>query len=112
MVPASSVSRINTALRSDVQSIGFRIGSSPVNNSPIVSGATFNNQTLAVLGFTISSSLIGTWTLAGNGDSITVVLGAPAVVPGPLPLFGAAAAIGRSRTPRRRTSASGTTTSA
>jgi hypothetical protein len=63
-----------------------------VNNTPIVSSATFSSSTLAGLGFTISSGLIGTWTLADTLDTINVVLGPPAAVPGPLPLFGAAAA--------------------
>ena len=51
--------------------------------------------------------MIGTWTLDGTGESIQVVLGAPEpeVVPGPLPLFGAAAAFGWSRKLRKRIAA-------
>jgi hypothetical protein len=65
---------------------------------PIVSSATFNGTTLASLGFT-TSGLIGTWSFTGTSESIQVVLGNPpaAAVPGPLPLFGAAAAFGWSR---------------
>jgi hypothetical protein len=106
---ASSVSGITTGLGGTVGA--FLIGPGYTNNAPIVSSATFNNTTLAGLGFTISSGLIGTWTLAGTGDTINVVLGPPAAVPGPLPLFGAAAAFGWSRTLRRRlASATPTTT--
>jgi hypothetical protein len=58
------------------------------------------------MGFT-TTGLIGTWTLAGTGDTINVVLGPPAApqstaVPGPLPLLGAAAAFGWTRRLRRR----------
>jgi hypothetical protein len=58
---------------------------------PRDSRATFNNTTRARLGFT-TTGLIGTWTLAGTGDTINVVIVPPTAVPGPLPLFGAAAA--------------------
>ena len=76
-----------------------------VSNTPIVSSATFNGKTLANLGFT-TTGLIGTWFLTGTSESIQVVLGPPspsrAAVPGPLPLFGAAAAFGWSRRLRKR----------
>jgi hypothetical protein len=75
-----------------------------VSGSPIVSRATFNARTLADLDIT-AAGLIGTWTLAETGDKINVFVGSPATgVPGPLPLFGAAAAFGWSRRLRRRLS--------
>jgi hypothetical protein len=61
--------------------------------------------TLADLGFT-TTGLIGTWFLTGTSETIQVILGAPgAAVPGPLPLFGAAAAFGWSRKLRKRIAA-------
>jgi hypothetical protein len=83
----------------------FLIDPAYISNSPIVSSATFNSQTLATLNFT-TTGLIGTWTLDGTSESIQVILGAPTppgvTVPGPLPLLGAAAAFGWSRRLRRR----------
>ena len=68
-------------------------------------------MTLASLSFT-TPGLIASWQLdgvSGHDGLIELLVGAPAVeVPGPLPLVGAAAAIGWSRTLRRRISASGT----
>ncbi len=91
----------------------FVIDNAYVSGTPIVSGSTHNGATLPGLGFTISSGLIGTWQLAGipgPDGQIDVVLGPPATpVPGPLPLFGAAAAFGWSRKLRRRVNAAGTT---
>jgi MYXO-CTERM domain-containing protein len=76
-----------------------------VSNTPIVSSATFNNQTLSSLGFT-TTGLIGTWTLAGTSETIQLILGAPtAPTPGPLPLLGAGAAFGWSRRLRQRIAA-------
>jgi len=83
----------------------FVIGPAYVSNTPIVSSATYNNKTLAGLGFT-TTGLIGTWTLDGTSETIQVILGAPtppgATVPGPLPLLGAGAAFGWSRRLRKR----------
>ncbi len=103
-LPLLLLSGITTVLCMVMQNC-FGIDSAYVSNSPIVSSATFNGQTLAGLGFTPSlSGLIGTWTLDGTSESIQVILGAPEpeVVPGPLPLFGAAAAFGWSRKLRKR----------
>jgi hypothetical protein len=84
----------------------FILDSSYNYNTPIVSRATFNGQTLASLGFT-TTGLIGTWTIDGTSESIQVFLGppSPAAVPGPLPLVGAAAAFGFSRRLRKRVAA-------
>jgi hypothetical protein len=70
-----------------------------------VSSTTFNGKSLLGIGIT-TTGLLGTWTLAEIGDTIEVRTGAPpaANVPGPLPLFGAAAAFGYSRRLRRRVS--------
>ena len=88
---------------------GWGINGPYVSNTPIVSSATYDGQTLASLGFTINSGLIGTWTLGGTSDTIQVFLGPPspsgAAVPGPLPLLGAGAAFGWSRRLRRRIAA-------
>ncbi|MEB3354783.1 MAG: hypothetical protein VKM34_11220, partial [Cyanobacteriota bacterium] len=61
--PASNVSGLSTILFGTASL--FSIDPSYVNSSPIVSSATFNNQTLAGLGFT-TTGLIGTWTLTGT----------------------------------------------
>ena len=66
---------------------------------PFLSTATFNNTSLAAQGFTVPG-LIGTWTINSTSESIQLFV-VPAV-PGPLPLFGAAAAFGWSRRMRRR----------
>ena len=87
---------------------GFGIQSTYSSGDPVVSSATFAGQTLAGLGFT-TPGLLGTWTLAVTNDTINVVVGAPpasASAPGPLPVFGAAAAFGYSRRLRRRVSQS------
>jgi MYXO-CTERM domain-containing protein len=98
---ASSVSGINTIFAGIVNS--FAIDSTYVSTTPIVSSATFNNQTLATLGFT-TTGLIGTWSLTGTSETIQLFLGNPpaAPVPGPLPLLGAGAAFGWSRRLRKR----------
>jgi hypothetical protein len=94
----------------------FSIDNTYSNNTEIISSATFNAQSLAGLGIT-ATGLIGTWQVdgvSGPDGQINVVVGAPAVasVPGPLPLFGAAAAFGWSRSLRRRISTSGITSNA
>lgn len=81
-----------------------------VSGSPIVSRVTFNARTLADLDIT-AEGLIGTWTLAETGDKIKVFVGSSATgVPGPLTLFGAAAAFGWSRRLRHRLSTSKSST--
>jgi hypothetical protein len=98
--PASSVSGIFTGLAGVLGII--IIDSAYVWNTPIVSSATFNGKTLAGIGFT-TTGLIGTWSLTGTSETIQVIVGPPtAAAPGPLPLFGAAAAFGWSRRLRKR----------
>jgi hypothetical protein len=75
-----------------------------VSGSPIQGEAIFASRTLSGFGIT-TTGLLGTWTLNGTGDTIQVFIGAPASVPGPLPLFGAAAAFGWSRRLRKRIAA-------
>jgi hypothetical protein len=103
--PASSVSGISTMIRGAGLPI-FAIDPAYASNTAIIMNATFNGQTLASLGFT-TTGLIGTWTLDGTSETIQVVLGppSPAVVSGPLPLVGAAAAFGFSRRLRKRIAA-------
>jgi hypothetical protein len=91
----------------------FAIASGYFNGTPIVSRATFNNKSLADLGFTQSTGVVGTWILTDSSDAINVVLGPPppAAAPGPLPLLGVGAAFGWSRRVRRRMSDRRTTPS-
>lgn len=98
---ASSASGIMTLINASIRA--FSIDPTYVSTTPIVSSATFNGQTLVSLGFT-TTGLIGTWSLTGTSETIQLFLGNPpaAAVPGPLPLFGAAAAFGWSRRLRKR----------
>jgi len=94
----------------------FGIDTGYTPGTSITSTATINSQTLASIGFT-TTGLLGTWTLEPKdgsdpytaNDTIQVVIGAPpspsTAVPGPLPLFGAAAAFGWSRRLRKRITA-------
>ena len=103
--PADSVSgSLATAL---VANRFFFIEPDYISGSPIVSSAIFSETTLSGLGIH-ASGLLGTWTLAGTLDTIEVRTGQPpiAAVPGPLPLFGVAAALAYSRRLRRRVSLS------
>ncbi len=70
-----------------------------LSGDPIVASTTIAGNTLASLGFTTPGT-IGTWTVTGTGDTIKVNVGNP--VPGPLPLLGAATALGFSRRLRQR----------
>ncbi len=84
---------------------GFGISSGYSSGDPIFSSSTIAGKTLASLGFTSSSGLLGSWTLDGTGDTIQAFLGPaspPSAVPGPLPLLGAGAAFGWSRRLRHR----------
>lgn len=100
----SNVSGIKTYLAGILPGIG--IDAAYTSNDPIVSSLTYNYQTLSSIGFTISSGLLGSWTLNGTNETIYACLGAdpcaPAAVPGPLPLLGAGAAFGWSRRLRKR----------
>lgn len=93
----------------------FNFDSTYTSGAPIVSSALITGTTLAQLGLSASSGLLATWTLQpANGsdpytanDTIQVFAGTPpappaAAAPGPLPLFGAAAAFGFSRRLRSR----------
>jgi hypothetical protein len=118
LVSASSFSGITTTLTAGAPFGIFGIDPSYASGTPdIISSATFNSTTLANLGFTATGP-IGTWSILDFFevispdqtvfDTINVVVGPPvgppalAAVPGPLPLFGAAAAFGWSRKLRRR----------
>ena len=104
--PADAVSGITTYLGSTLGGLTLSIGPY-TSGQPIASIATFNGQTLAGIGITSPlGTLLGEWILDGATDKIQLIVGAPnpgpAAVPGPLPLFGAAAAFGMSRRLRRR----------
>jgi len=112
--PANSISGIFTFLQGDLSFFG--IANTYASGNAINSTATFNAKTLTGIGFT-TTGLLGTWTLQpldgsdtyNANDTIQVVIGAPpspsTAVPGPLPLFGAAAAFGWSRRLRKRIAA-------
>ena len=74
------------------------------SGASIFSRSTFTGKTLASLGMPNSGTL-GTWTLDGSGDTISVQVNASrssASVPGPLPILGLAAVFGFSRKLRKR----------
>ena len=104
----TSASLISTYIVGDGDGVltdGFGISSGYISGDPIFSSSTIAGQTLASLGFTFSSGLLGSWTLNGTGDTIQAFLGPaspPSAVPGPLPLLGAGAAFGWSRRLRHR----------
>ena len=88
----------------------FSIDPSYVDGASIAASAIFNNTSLTTLGFT-TPGLIASWQLVGvSGDDGRIELRVGTPVPGPLPLFGAAAAFGWSRTLRRRIRSASTTT--
>jgi hypothetical protein len=103
----SSSTGLGTGFSGNFGSGIFGIDPSYISGDPIISSVTFNNTTLSGLGIN-TTGLLGTWTLAETFDTIELrtgaAAGAPAAVPGPLPLFGAAAAFGYSRRLRRRLS--------
>ena len=72
---------------------------------PLLPRASLAGQTLASLGLTSTTpGLLASWTIAGSSETVEVRIGsnAPSSVPGPLPLFGAAAAFAHSRRLRAR----------
>jgi hypothetical protein len=82
----------------------YALDPSYVLGQQFFSSATYNGTNLAAQGFT-TTGLIGTWTIDGTSESINVFVGPPPV-PGPLPLFGAGAALAWSRRLRKRTTSS------
>jgi hypothetical protein len=102
--PADSVSGFSFEFAPSTHYLpGMRIDSSYVLGQPFISSATFNGESLASQGFT-ATGLVGTWTIDGTSESFNVYIG-PTATPGPLPLFGAAAAFGWSRRLRKRIAA-------
>jgi hypothetical protein len=105
---APTVSGVSTRLNAEGALTGFYIDPVYVSGTPIISSATFENETLAALGFTTDGE-IGSWSLLDGMttvDTIRLVVNLSsqqpqASVPGPLPLMGAAAAFGWSRRLRR-----------
>ncbi|MEB3168367.1 MAG: hypothetical protein VKK97_06490 [Synechococcaceae cyanobacterium] len=74
-----------------------------VEGTPITASGLITGQSLATLGLSATSGLLGTWTI--GSDSIEVWAGAKpasAPVPGPLPLMGAGTAFAFSRRLRSR----------
>ena len=80
----------------------INLPNSYVEGDPITGTGLISGQTLASLGLSSTSGLLGTWTV--GTDSIEVWAGAKpsATVPGPLPLLGASAAFAFSRRLRAR----------
>jgi hypothetical protein len=104
LYPATSVSGISAGVVSGIQR--FVIDSAYVDGSPIVSGATYVGKSLSDLGLNSASGNLGTWTLVGTSETISINVTSPTPptpsVPGPLPLLGAGAAFGFSRQLRNR----------
>ena len=110
---AASVSGISTGIFGAINQ--FYIDPNYVNNSPIVSTATFSNTSLTDLQLSSQGpGVIATWSINGSPETIELRIGSlpsSTAVPGPLPLFGAAAAFGWSRKLRRRLTPPPSTTS-
>jgi hypothetical protein len=104
LYPATSVSGILTGVAAGLQR--FVIDSAYVSGTPIVSGATYVGKSLSDLGLNSASGTLGTWTLVGTSETISINVTSPTPpapsVPGPLPLFGAGSAFGFSRHLRNR----------
>jgi len=83
---------------------GVALPVSYVLGTPLSATMTFTNKTLADFGLSSTSGLLGEWVLNGTSEKSQVWAGpAPtANVPGPVPLLGAAAALGWSRRLRKR----------
>lgn len=98
----TSYSGTNTLLLSFINTFAienYTLGS-PISGSGLIAG-----QTLASLGLnSTTSGLLASWTINGSSETVEVRVGSPAPssVPGPLPLFGAAAAFAQSRRLRAR----------
>ncbi|MCS5697778.1 hypothetical protein NZK32_01790 [Cyanobium sp. FGCU-52] len=80
----------------------FSFQGSYVEGTPITATGLITGESLATLGLSATSGLLGTWTI--GSDSIEVWAGAKpaAAVPGPLPLMGAGTAFAFSRLLRTR----------
>ncbi len=103
LTPTTSANGVTTRLLGGFLDTLFGIDSSYISGTPIISSAIFSGKTLADIGLTPASGLLGTWTLVGTGDTINVKVGTGVVpVPGPLPLVGVAAGFGFSRRLRQR----------
>ncbi len=112
---SASITSIGSGTAIYLFGTNFLLDNTYTSGASILSSATIPNKTLAQLGLSSTSGLLATWTLQpANGgdpytanDTIQVFAGAPptppaAAAPGPLPLFGAAAAFGFSRRLRSR----------
>lgn len=84
--------------------LGLTLPTSYVQGTAITASGLITGQSLATLGLSSTSGLLGTWTI--GSDSIEVWAGAkpaaPSAVPGPLPLLGAGTALAFSRRLRSR----------
>jgi hypothetical protein len=76
-------------------------GGGYTNGAPIISTSIYSGHTIASLGLT-PGNYTWSWGSGATADSITMQIGSPAAVPGPLPVLGAAAALAWSRRLRRR----------
>lgn len=121
LFPASSVTGLSFQMYPDSYNTGtsynsaydvykntYALDPSYTLGEQFFSSATYNGTNLAAQGFT-TTGLIGTWTIDGTSESLNVFVGPPPV-PGPLPLFGAGAALAWSRRLRKRTTSSVSTT--
>lgn len=97
------------SLQAGYQGGGDYFATYVASGDPISSTATFNVP-ITTLGLNVTSGLIAQYKIDSTNDTINVYADSPppdpvpADVPAPLPLFGAAAAFGWSRSLRRRIS--------
>ncbi|MEB3168373.1 MAG: hypothetical protein VKK97_06520 [Synechococcaceae cyanobacterium] len=80
----------------------FYLSSGYVEGTPITSTGLIPGQSLATLGLSSTSGLLGTWTIGSDSIEVRAKPASSSAVPGPLPLLGAGTAFAFSRRLRSR----------